>query len=89
MIVKLTTTFFFLRGSNLNIFIYGYAVQAFNFIQFSIWLIFLHVSYYSIAYRINQLTFFLQTNHDSIETQNENGKEDETILAASNQLNEG
>ena len=45
--------------------------------QFATWLIFLHVAYYSIAFRIEQLTKFLQTKDDCNENDIEYDGEDQ------------
>ena len=58
--------------------------QLFSFFQQAAWLIFLNISYYSLAFRIRQLTLFLQRNEKSVESDIESDKENNDKIVESN-----
>ena len=57
-------------------------------VQFGSWLILLHISYYSLAFRIKQLTLYLQENQELTESGVEHDQEndDNIQVAKSNSL---
>jgi len=82
---------------NLGEFIIDLIFNFLNFLQFFCWLILLHFSYYSIAFRINQITLFLQAKKGSDHTinlnesnQEDGSKNDDEIMSLrSHQLDDG
>ena len=54
-----------------------------TFLQFGVWFILLYIPYYSIAFRIDQITKFLQENDQSIENKTpseEHEREDDSEI---------
>ena len=66
-------------SSNLNsvLFPTAYIYMFGNVFQFVSWLTFLHVSYYSLAFRINQLTLYFQKREELIESNVDYDKDNE------------